>query len=485
MTNKDTNPKEESTYPSETDMLPNEKTNEETPPLDNTVNQSTDDIENPLEEINITKESLDKANENGKKMNFITKFKYWKITTFIIIVIISVIIFFGIKSNNLIKSFSNSVYPESYVLSTDVSGLTKDELHSALETMIGEIGNTKIKINIGDKTFETSYQDINVTIPYDDFEKQILDYGKDQKFFDKLNLIKEPVKKDYAFKFVYNEEIFNEFLATIANEVNFDPVNSTINVSGGSISVTDSMNGAKLNSEELLANLKLAMEDITPKDELVFDSALLPVEEAISSDALQTVDNKISTFSTSYPAGPSGHNLEIAAGNIDNILLMPGDSFSCEEAIGPTIAETGFVPANTYVNGKVVKNYGGGVCQVSSTLYNTILRAGIIPSERQNHMMPVSYVPMGLDSTLADGVIDLRFTNNFDYPIVINSYAGNGNLTIEFWSNVSALNGLTYEAKSYPINSLSATAYLYAYDANGNLVSEQFLDTSTYQPLPN
>lgn len=428
-----------------------------------------------------TKDNLDKPK---KSLDFITKFKYWKIAIIIFIILVSLITFFGIKSNNLIKSFSNAVYPQSYVLGKDVSGLTNEDLHSTLETMIGEINNTKIKINIGEETFETTYRDIDVTIPYDEFEKEILAYGKDQSFFDKLNLIKEPVKKDYEFKFVYSEEKFTTFLDTISESVNVSPIDSTIDVSGGSISVSESMTGAKLNSEELIASLKVAMEDITPKDELVLTSALVPVEEAISSDELYAVTDKVSTFSTSYPAGPSGYNLEIAAGNIDNILLMPGESFSCEEAIGPTTPENGFVLANTYVSGQVVKNYGGGVCQLSSTLYNTILKTGIIPYERQNHMMPVGYVPMGLDSTLADGVIDLRFTNEFDHPIVINSYAGGGNLTVEFWSNSSVLNGLTYEPKSYKTSNLSADAYLNTYDANGNLVSEQFLDTSTYSPLP-
>lgn len=437
-----------------------------------------EEVDNPL-----SKELANDKKENSLK-NHLAKFKYWKALSVLAVIILSAAIFWGVKSNNLIKSFSNKVYPESYVLGTDVSGMSKETLHSTLETLLGEIGNTKIKVNIGKKTFESTYKDIDVTIPYDDFEKKILAYGKNEGFFEKLNLIKKAEKKDYEFEFAYNEDKFKEFLTTISEDVNVSPIDGTINISGGSISVTESSGGYKLNSDELLASLKSSMKDISKKDELVLESALLPVEESIKSDSLYTVKNKISTFTTTYPVGPSGENLQIAARNIDNILLMPGDSFSCEEAIGPTTPENGFVLANTYVSGQVVKNYGGGVCQVSSTLYNTILRAGIIPTERQNHMMPVSYVPIGLDSTLADGVIDLKFTNDFDYPIVINSYAGNGSLTIEFWSDNSVLNGLRYEPKSVARNSLSADAYLYAYDANGNMVSEQFLDTSTYQPLP-
>lgn len=208
------------------------------------------------------------------------------------------------------------------------------------------------------------------------------------------------------------------------------------------------------------------------------------VKATITTDSLKGVTSKVSSFSTNYKIGPSGTNLQLAAKNIDNIIVMPGETFSTEKAIGPTTLENGFVEANTYVGGEVVPGVGGGVCQVASTLYNTMLRAGIIPTERQNHMMPVSYVPMGLDATLADNLIDLKFVNEFDYPIVINSYTSNNTLIIEFWSNPSITNGITYEPVANKIDSLNAETYLCGYDANGDLVVNQRIDRSTYQPLP-
>lgn len=431
-----------------------------------------------------TQDNLSLNNSDIKK-NPNTKFKIIFVLAFITLSIsVSISVFWYTKNNTLIKSFSTTVYPNSFVLDIDVSGLTKEALHSKLESIVNQSGNTKIKINIGEKTFETTYKNIDVSIPYDEFENEILGYGKDKDFFTKLNLIKKPLKKDYEFKFSYNIEKFNEFLATISKDVNVSPINSSINISGGSINILDGTDGYSLNSDELISNLNLSIKDINPKDELVLNTSLIIVEETIKKESLQGVTDKVSTFTTSYKDGPSGYNLQIAANNIDNTLIMPGETFSCESAIGPTTPENGFVLANTYVSGKVVKNYGGGVCQLSSTLYNTILHAGIIPSERLNHMMPVSYIPMGLDSTLADGLIDLKFKNDFEYPIVINSAAINGNLTVEFWSNPSVLKGLTYDAKSIPTSNLSADTYLYSYDANGNMVSETFLNTSTYEPLP-
>ncbi|MGL5087529.1 MAG: VanW family protein [Clostridium sp.] len=453
------------------------------------MNDNETQVNNSIEEVNAGNVTSDNVAFEGtrsrrSKGKAFIKSKYFKIASAIFAIIIAITIFLGVKSSNLITKFENSVYPESYVLGTDISGLTKEELHSTLEKMIGEIGNTKIKVNIGENTFENSYKDIEVTIPFEEFENEILAYGKDKSFFEKLDLLREPQKKDYEFAFSYNEDKFNEFLAGVSEQVNVAPVNATIDVSGGSVKTTGSSVGYKLNSEELLATLKEAMKDISHKEEIVFDSTLVVVDEAISQEKLQTVKNRVSTFTTTYPVGPSGTNLELAAKNIDNTLLMPGESFSTEAAIGPTTPENNFVMANTYVGGKVVKNYGGGVCQVSSTLYNTMLKAGIIPYERQNHMMPVGYVPIGLDATLADGLIDLRFKNEFDFPIVINSVAGNGSLTIEFWSDTSILKGYTYEPKSVKVGTLSADAFLVTKDANGNVVSEQFLDRSTYQPLP-
>ncbi|MGL5086005.1 MAG: VanW family protein, partial [Clostridium sp.] len=412
-------------------------------------------------------------------------FKYWIPAIILIVIILSVTIFIGVKDNTLIKSYSSKSYPESYVLGTDVSGLTKEELRDALTKIIGEVGTTKIKVNVGKKVFETTYKNIDVTIPFDDLENTILDFGKDKSFFTKASLIKSPEKKNYDFLFSYNEEKYNDFLDSISKDVTVAPVNSTINIDGGSIVTTDSQVGYNLNYDELKTSLNSSMKDITPKSEINLTSNLIVVNETVKKDALLGVTSKVSTFTTSYPAGPSGYNLQIAAGNIDNSLLMPGESFSCEKGIGPTTPENGFVLANTYVNGKVVKNYGGGVCQVSSTLYNTMLRAGIIPFERQNHMMTVAYVPIGLDATLADNAIDLKFKNETDSPIVINTVSGNGSLTIEFWSNPSILKGLSYEPKSVANSPLSADTYLYSYDSNGSMISEKFLDTSTYQPFNN
>ena len=90
------------------------------------------------------------------------------------------------------------------------------------------------------------------------------------------------------------------------------------------------------------------------------------------------------------------------------------DEFSYNNTIGPTTAERGYKKANTYVGSKIVPDYGGGVCQVSSTLYRAIIQANIRSTERRNHSMTVGYAAPGLDATVAAGYIDYKFVNTYD-----------------------------------------------------------------------
>lgn len=436
-----------------------------------------------MENNNINTETPKEVVENKKKSTIFTP-KAWKTLLIVSLILVIGMGYWFFRNNNLINSYSDKVYPGAYILSKDLSGLNSEDLHNTLVSLVSDISNKEVSVTANDQNFNISYKDLDANINYAELEEKILNFGKDEGFFNKANLIKRPTNREYEFEVLFNEENLTNFVSNISSAVDVAPTDASINISGG-ISITNDSTGLKLNSTELLDNIKGKIKDMKAPNTVEVTGNVEVVEANIKASTLATVNNKISSFTTSYPAGPSGTNLQLAARNINNTLVMPGETFSTERAIGPTTLENGFVAANTYVAGEVVPGVGGGVCQVASTLYNTMLRAGIIPSERLNHMMKVSYVPIGLDATLADNLIDLRFVNEFDYPIVVNSYAGSGSLTIEFWSNDSVKNGITYEPVSVPLGPLSADAYLRGYNSNGELVVDKYLDRSTYQPFSN
>lgn len=418
------------------------------------------------------------------KRSTIFKSKGFKITLIALLILFIGIGYWLFKNINLINSYSDKVYPGAYILSKDLSGLNTEELHNTLVSLVNDISNKEISVTANNQKFNISYKDLEANINYDQLEEKILNFGKNEEFFNKINLIKKPTNREYEFEVLFNEENLINFVSNISNAVDVSPTNASINIDGG-INITNDTTGLKLNSSELIDAIKNQIKDMKAPNTVEVTGNVDVVEANIKASALATVNNKLSSFTTKYTVGPSGTNLQLAAKNIDNSIIMPGETFSTEKAIGPTTIANGFVEANTYVAGEVVPGVGGGVCQVASTLYNTMLRAGIIPTERLNHMMKVSYVPIGLDATLADNLIDLKFVNDFDFPVVINSYASNGTLTIEFWSNDSVKDGIRYEPVSVPLGPLSADTYLYGYNSNGELVVNKYLDRSTYQPLPN
>ncbi|MBE6054908.1 MAG: hypothetical protein E7212_13595 [Clostridium sartagoforme] len=399
------------------------------------------------------------------------------------ILMASIFIYINIQNRKLVDSYKDKVYPGTFVFEKEVSEMTKSELHNVLEEMVTKISEKKINITVGENSFEKRYGDLGANIDYESFENEVLNFGKDKHIREQVSLIKKPENRTYEFELKYGEDKISEFLDEISGQVNISAQNASISVSGGAVNVTPGQVGYELNKDVLASNIKDILKDINNDEIASINGELVEVNPSITTEELQKVNKMISSYTTYFDPGPSGHNIQVGARMIGNVLLMPGDTFSAVEAIGPTTIANGFVSANTYLNGKVVPGLGGGVCQISSTIYNAELRAGIIPDSRLYHEMVVKYVPQGLDATIGDEWPDLLFTNPYEYPIVVNVYASGGSVTAEFWSNSEATGGITYEPKAYQTGPLSADTYLYGYNSAGECISEIYLDSSTYKPF--
>jgi len=125
------------------------------------------------------------------------------------------------------------------------------------------------------------------------------------------------------------------------------------------------------------------------------------------------------------------HNMKLSSIAIDNYVLQPGAVFSFNEVVGYAGPQQGYQKAVIFVNGKEEQAYGGGICQVSSTLYNAAMDAGLEIVERHPHSKPVGYVPKGKDAATSYNGVDLKFKNNFPYPVTINTYINDNTFTAE------------------------------------------------------
>lgn len=161
--------------------------------------------------------------------------------------------------------------------------------------------------------------------------------------------------------------------------------------------------------------------DSEEKDEYSIPLKFTPAEKTIDSIGLEAFPYLISTFKTYYDAKNTNRsgNLKLAADKINGTVLMPGEVFSFNEVVGKRTIEAGYKNAKIYENGQVVDGLAGGICQISSTLYNAALLANLQIVERRNHSFTSTYVKAGLDATVVYGVTDFKFKNTRSYPIKI------------------------------------------------------------------
>lgn len=293
-------------------------------------------------------------------------------------------------------------------------------------------------------------------------------------------------------------------LDAIYNEVHKDPVDAYYTTDPYVVHPSSTGLDFDMSMDEAREMLKTYQEEYTIPLKVTYPSVST---NDIGSEAFPDL---LSSFRTSFTSSNSNRstNIRLCSEKINGTVLMPGETFSFNQVVGKRTPEAGFKPATAYSGGKVVQEYGGGICQVSSTLYNAVLYANLEITERTNHGYKPSYVDPGLDATVSWGGPDFKFTNNRDYPIRIVCDTSNKILNIYIYGlkrdtdykvvldaqYVSTVNFKTVYQKDSSLasgqsrviqsgsNGCKTATYKYLYDANGTLVSSECISRDTYNP---
>lgn len=227
---------------------------------------------------------------------------------------------------------------------------------------------------------------------------------------------------------------------------------------------------------------KLLLED---KDEYEIQLKTINPQIKLSDLDSGAYPDLLSTFTTKYGTSDANRNTNIAlaAKSINSVVLMPGETFSYNDLIGECSTKTGYKAATIYLNGELSTGIGGGICQVSTTLYNAVIRANLEIVERRNHSLGVTYVPSGQDAMVSIGTQDFKFKNNRDYPIKVVAYVGTGSITCQVYG---LKQDTEYEVKLYS-RTVSKTDTKYKVETykllylNGVEISRTCLSTDTYK----
>lgn len=187
---------------------------------------------------------------------------------------------------------------------------------------------------------------------------------------------------------------------------------------------------------ENISQAKKIAESVTDEGMQFSIPLLITIPEVTTESVLNELfRDKLSTYTSRYNVNEieRTENVRLASEFIDDVILMPGQEFSYNTIVGERSTERGFKTAKVYQQGQIVDGLGGGICQVSSTLYNAVVMADLEVLERRNHSLPVSYVKLGRDATVVYGSIDFRFKNTRQYPIKISSNISGGVLTVDIY----------------------------------------------------
>ncbi len=362
--------------------------------------------------------------------------KSLKITLVSVVAILILVIIGASVFANKILSETN-IYSGVKVKNVDVGGLSKNDAQVKLKSELDKGLEDKEITIVGEEYSKIlKYKELGVKNDYNKAVEEAYKVGREGNFFVKLKEINNAKRKgeniDIAIKKDSNS--VKKIVDSIANELYIKKKEATIRLSNGNFIVTDDVIGKAIDKELLEKNL---YEAINKSDSVKLN---LTIDKPRATKALLSqVREQIGTYSTKFKLGDSSRvfNIQRASNSINNKVVLPGETFSFNSTTGPRSLGAGYKEATVIMNGEFVPGEGGGVCQVSSTLYNTLLNSKVNIVERHSHSKPISYVPTGRDATVTYNALDLKFKNNYSSPVYIKATVVGDSIIITLYGNKS------------------------------------------------
>lgn len=405
------------------------------------------------------------------------KFKYQYVI--VVIFVSSLLLGIGIKKPEIDNS--SKIYKNIYIEDIDISFLTFNEGLDLIESKYKE---KPIKLISEDKTYTINPEDINLKFNQEEAVKEAYFFTRSNDTLINLKRKSSLIFKDkYNIKLVsnYDEVKLNKIINDICKEIDIKAVNATINIDDKrSIKRTKSKNGKKVDKVKLkesiynmiiskkINNLKIPVNIVKPK---------------ITTENVNSINTVLSQFTTTFNSTTSrGNNINAAANSTSNKLIMPHKEFSYNNSTGARTWHNGYKPAKVIVGGKYVNGEGGGVCQVSTTIYNAALLAGMNISEVHNHTFISRYAPAGRDAAVSYGYTDFKFENPFMHPVYIKNTVNNGVMTSRIYGCDKDRERIYIITKSnYEQEKIKVDTYRTYLDEEGNIIREELINKNTYK----
>lgn len=274
--------------------------------------------------------------------------------------------------------------------------------------------------------------DLGITIDRIGTVTDVMDYGYES---DVMTYVMHRVDallhgKEMNIRYKVDGPMAESYFMNYAKAMGQVGTNATITLEGNKVVHQPAKVGRKLDVTATMKRLQEQMQEGKVESlELVINESAQPT---ITDKDLVSITSILGSFTTYFDGSNTSraHNIHLASQKIHQTFIPAGGIFSFNQVVGERTPEAGYDDAPVFMGGRLVPGIGGGICQVSSTLFNTALLSGMDIVERDTHFAPVSYIPVGLDATVAWGYIDFQFKNPYSHPIYVIAEEGAGYVTI-------------------------------------------------------
>ncbi|MCB2293544.1 VanW family protein [Clostridium algoriphilum] len=385
----------------------------------------------------------------------------------------------GIIMYSTVSKYETKIYPKVWIEDINLSGQTKAEATKAIiQKHNNIIAKKNITIKVNGKQYTIDASKLEMKYNYSAIVDKAYAIGKQGNILQKYFAIASPGKKKFVLSHSYNYGPVDTVLKNIVKDVSKKAINATIiRNNSGALVVTKEANGRSIDSASLKKDIQSKINNLDSEENLLSQPKLISVAPKVKGSDLTGINTVISSYTTNF--GTSNYNrstnIIIASSKVNGHVVMPGEIFSFNDVVGARSIANGYKMSIGIINNQDVPDIGGGTCQVSTTLYNAMLRTDIVSRERYAHTLRSTYIGRGLDATVAYGLLDYRFKNTYSYPIYIESSSQNKTLTFSIYSN-AALNNKHYEIINDVVGS---HVHVYRITTSGNQTSRVLLYTDS------
>ena len=344
--------------------------------------------------------------------------------TLVIAGCIAAVTIFGVSYTNAKETDRTVILDGISINGIDVSGMTKEEAVTAISSEVEKYEDAEITLKADESTLTCTGKDLQVDIESEAVVDKAFYYGETGNIIERFEAnqnLKNGGTKDFTITPSVSTAVISAYLEENISSLKKDPVDYGLTRKDGKFELIEGESGYTIDTNSCATEIASYISDEWDGKDCNIALSTTVVEPEGSAEELQAVTDKMGTYTTDYSTSASGRKTNVANGasKVNGTVLYPGEQISIAGKLNPITEENGYAMAGAYENGQTVEAVGGGVCQISSTIYNAVIRAELQIDERYPHSMTVHYVDPSADAAIAGDYKDLKFTNNTDYPIYL------------------------------------------------------------------